>query len=84
MTERIQRPQDLPFPGVGKRTDGSYTYGGLFLDHITEEPSHFIFAYPNLYLVTDEGTILMTHGQYLDGYWSITVKVGADYLRRRS
>ena len=58
-------------PGVGKRNDGSYTYGGLFLDHITDEPSHFVFAYPNLYLATDEGNILITHGQYLDGYWSL-------------
>ncbi len=64
----------LTLPGVGKRSDGSYTYGGLFLDHITEEPSHFIFCYPNLYLATDKGTILMTHGQYLDGYWSMLSK----------
>ena len=61
-------------PGVGKRTGGSYTYGGLFLDHITDDPSHFIFAYPNLYLVTDEGTTLMTHGHYLDNYWSLLSK----------
>ena len=64
----------LTLPGVGKRSDGSYTYGGLFLDHITDDPSHFIFCYPNLYLVTDEGTILMTHGHYLDSYWSLLSK----------
>ncbi len=64
----------LTLPGVGKRTDGTYTYGGLFLDHITDEPSHFIFCYPNLYLATDEGTILMTHGHYLDSYWSLLSK----------
>ena len=64
----------LTLPGVGKRSDGSYTYGGLFLDHITDEPSHFIFCYPNLYLATDEGTILMTHGHYLDSYWSLLSK----------
>lgn len=61
----------LTLPGVGKREDGSYRYGGLFLDHITDEQSHFIFCYPNLYLATDEGTILMTHGHYLDNYWSL-------------
>ncbi len=61
-------------PGVGKRTDGSYTYGGLFLDRITDPPSNFVFAYPNLYLTTDEGTILMTHGHYLDNYWSLLSK----------
>ena len=64
----------LTLPGVGKRSDGSYTYGGLFLDHITDEPSNFIFCYPNLYLVTDDGTTLMTHGHYLDGYWSLLSK----------
>ena len=64
----------LTLPGVGKRSDGTYSYGGLFLDHITDEPSHFIFCYPNLYLATDEGTILMTHGQYLDSYWSFLSK----------
>ena len=64
----------LTLSGVGKRSDGSYTYGGLFLDHITDDPSHFIFCYPNLYLATDEGTILMTHGHYLDNYWSLLSK----------
>ncbi len=61
-------------PGVGKRNDGPYTYGGLFLDHITDDPSHFIFAYPNLYLASNEGTTLITHGQYLDNYWSLLSK----------
>ncbi len=64
----------LTLPGVGKRKEGTHTYGGLFLDHITDEPSHFIFAHPNLYLASDEGTILITHGQYLDSYWSLLSK----------
>ncbi len=59
-------------------------YGGLFLDHITLEPSQdgrrrgrgerllFDFAYPNLYLVTTEGeTVLLTHGHYFEAYWSL-------------
>lgn len=62
------------------RTD----YGGLFLDHITLLPSGadgrrgtgerlvFNFAYPNLYLVTEEGeTLLLTHGHYFEAYWTL-------------
>ncbi len=68
------RTPGLTLPGVGKRKNSGYKYGGLFLDHITDEPSNFIFAYPNLYLVNDEGTVLITHGQYLDSYWSLLSK----------
>ncbi len=68
------RSPGLTLPGVGKRTDGPYTYGGLFLDHITDEPSNFIFAYPNLYLASDDETFLITHGQYLGSYWSLLSK----------
>jgi predicted phosphodiesterase len=59
-------------------------YGGLFLDHITLRPSDgprrrgvgerlvFNFAYPNLYLVTEEGeSILLTHGHYFEAYWTL-------------
>jgi UDP-2,3-diacylglucosamine pyrophosphatase LpxH len=62
------------------RTD----YGGLFLDHITLRPSGgdgrrgdgerlvFDFAYPNLYLVTEEEeSILLTHGHYFEAYWTL-------------
>ena len=62
------------------RTD----YGGLFLDHITLRPSPgdgrrgegerliFDFAYPNLYLVTEEGeSVLLTHGHYFEAYWTL-------------
>lgn len=50
---------------------GQKKYGGMFLDKITTDPGQvggettFYFAYPNLYVVTDAGTILVTHGQYL-------------------
>jgi UDP-2,3-diacylglucosamine pyrophosphatase LpxH len=62
------------------RTD----YGGLFLDHITLRPAEgdgrrgagerliFNFAYPNLYLVTEEGeNVLLTHGHYFEAYWTL-------------
>jgi UDP-2,3-diacylglucosamine pyrophosphatase LpxH len=46
-------------------------YAGLFLDNITNPPTPFNFAYPNLYLITEEDSILITHGQYLEQYWSM-------------
>ena len=72
-------------PGIGKGKNGTYSYGGLFLDSITKdwdnesstlkgEGSHFVFAYPNVYLVNDTDSILMTHGQYLESYWSLLSK----------
>jgi UDP-2,3-diacylglucosamine pyrophosphatase LpxH len=75
------------------RTD----YGGLFLDHITLRPSEgdgrrgegerlvFDFAYPNLYLVTEEGeSVLLTHGHYFEAYWTLlgewVVRLAGDEL----
>jgi len=50
-------------------------YGGLFLDTIIgkseEDQIVFNVAYPNAYLVTDEGTVMLTHGQYFEPYWSM-------------
>lgn len=56
---------------TAKATDGEKKYGGMFLDNITDPPTTFNFAYPNLYIVTDKETVLVTHGQYLEPYWSI-------------
>ena len=69
-------------PGVDRRTNGIYSYGGLFFDSITKnyvgesnslegKDSHFVFAYPDIYLVNDDESVLMTHGQYLESYWSL-------------
>jgi hypothetical protein len=38
-------------------------------DSVAKE-TNFYFAYPNLYMVTDEESILLTHGHYLEAYWS--------------
>jgi hypothetical protein len=58
-------------------------YGGLFLDHITlrregggrrgvGERLPFDFAYPNLYLVQEDGTsVVFTHGHYFEAYWTL-------------
>lgn len=77
-------------------------YGGLFLDHITLRPGEgdgrrgtgerliFDFAYPNLYLVTEEGeSVLLTHGHYFEAYWTFLGEWAArlasdDFPRERS
>jgi predicted phosphodiesterase len=64
--------------------DNRTNYGNLFLDHITRVRSPrrgvraegrkltFNFAYPNLYLVSDQGeSVLVTHGHYFEAYWAL-------------
>jgi len=59
-------------------------YGGMFLDNIAQD-ARFNFAYPNLYIVTDTDSVLVTHGQYLEPYWAIlgefATKIAADDLK---
>jgi len=64
--------------GVAVRTraetgDDQKKYGKMFLDFITgkDDPINFNFAYPNLYIVVDQESVLVTHGQYLETYWSV-------------
>ena len=67
------------YPGLTKKRDPEESsYDGLFLDSITTsakghqgKPTKFIFTYPNLYIVTDEESILITHGHYLELYWEV-------------
>lgn len=48
----------------------------LYLNNITinedgsGRPTYFYFAYPNLYVADDSGTVVITHGHYLESYWS--------------
>ncbi len=63
--------------GVNHNPNSLWRYGGLFLDKITRNEdgtgvdTPFAFAYPNVYLLTDSYTILLTHGHYLEPYWSM-------------
>ncbi len=65
----------LMLPGVSeRRMRGHLGYGGLFLDALTASggrPTRFNFTYPNLYVVTDQGSVLLTHGHYFEPYWSL-------------
>lgn len=60
-------------------------YGGMFLDKITNPETIFNFAFPNLYIVTDKESVMVTHGQFLENYWSflgeLAMKVAHDDLR---
>ena len=70
---------DLLLPGVTVHPKNGAKYAGLFLDSITlpEGKTTFNFVYPNLYLVTPDGdSILITHGQYLEGTWSCVSEIG--------
>lgn len=66
------------------RKSGKKRYCGMFLDYLTDPPTYFNFAYPNLYIVTEQGTVMVTHGQYFEPYWSIlgeiAVKIAGDDL----
>lgn len=68
-------------------------YGGMFLDGIAKGITFndgiakgitFNFAYPNLYIVTDNESVLVTHGHYLEPYWSfmgeLAEKIAGDDL----
>jgi UDP-2,3-diacylglucosamine pyrophosphatase LpxH len=56
----------------------------LYLNGITlgkkniSKKTNFYVVYPSLYLVTDNGTFIITHGHYLDAFWSI----GAEWIPR--
>jgi hypothetical protein len=67
-----------------KTEKGESPYGGMFLDGITDPKTIFYFAYPNVYIVTDNESVLITHGQYSEGFWSlvseVTTKVAYDGL----
>ncbi len=77
MRGKLVLPDVRPTPPPGPR------YAGMFLDDISALPKDpgsgagpkaglpVNFAYPNLYLVESDGTTwLITHGHYLESYWS--------------
>ena len=80
---RLVLPDVVP---QAKSRDPEPRYGDLFFDNITKEARrgtprgpelNFSFAYPNLYLVTDEGqSVLLTHGHYFEAYWALLAELG--------
>jgi len=62
------------------RQPGAHPYGGLFLDQLTNNKIPFYVAYPNIYLVTDSISLLMTHGHYLEYYWSLLSEIAPKIL----
>lgn len=73
---------------VREKKGGNTRYGGLYLDYLTgckeNETTTFNIAYPNLYLATDHGSFLITHGHYFKVFWSLlgdaSLKVFGDDL----
>jgi UDP-2,3-diacylglucosamine pyrophosphatase LpxH len=59
-----------------RREPNKPKYAGMFFDKITTPETFFNFAYPNLYIATDNETVLVTHGQYLEPYWAILGEIG--------
>ncbi|HMA94651.1 MAG TPA: metallophosphoesterase, partial [Polyangiaceae bacterium] len=82
LRRNVRRPT-FTLPHV-MRDDGSTEYGGLFLDDLTctddaessdEHRFPFCVAFPNLYLLTDDFSALVTHGHYLEPYWSLVGEI---------
>jgi uncharacterized protein (DUF362 family)/predicted phosphodiesterase len=71
---------------------GKRVYGGLFLDYLVQSPTgkpelKFYFAYPNVWLVNDQGeSVLITHGHYFETYYALagelSLKLASDELPR--
>jgi len=57
---------------------------GLFIDRLfrdaggEHEDARFWVCYPNLYLVTDEECVLITHGHYFKTYWAMTAEIAME------
>ena len=69
--------QHFRLQGVSRKA-GEHPYGDIYLKNVNllnnpdfTEPTFFNIAYPNLYLVTDEGSYLFTHGQYFESFWNL-------------
>lgn len=62
--------ESFSLQGIKAHPRAHFPYGGLFLDYLTKPVSNFNFAFPNLYIVTDRESVLVTHGHYLETYWS--------------
>lgn len=71
----------LTLDKVTPQQQGGRKYGGMFLDKITTPDTIFNFAYPNLYVVTDNETVLVTHGQYFESYWAILGELATTIAR---
>ncbi len=88
------QPGDPIFQLIGASKDKEeslWGYESLFLNKITtddrdegpspEQEIRIALAYPNLYLLTDNGSVMMTHGQYFEVYWSILAQIVLDLAR---
>lgn len=70
--DRASRREAINLMGV-TRKNRERPYGGMFLDSIIspDDPINFVIPFPNIYFVNDQTSVLMTHGQYFENYWTI-------------
>jgi UDP-2,3-diacylglucosamine pyrophosphatase LpxH len=70
--DRTEKNYNFYLRGVHRNNERIQPYGGMFLDSLVspDDPINFIIPFPNIYFVTDENSILMTHGQYFETYWA--------------
>jgi UDP-2,3-diacylglucosamine pyrophosphatase LpxH len=70
--DRTEKNNSFYLRGVRRNKERAQPYGGMFLDSLIspDDPINFIIPFPNVYFVTDENSILMTHGQYFETYWA--------------
>lgn len=60
---------------ISNNDSPDYSKQRLFMDKLTDGQVPIYFAYPNAYLVTDDKTVLLTHGQYFDPFWSVSGEI---------
>lgn len=63
----------------------------MYLNNISRQSdgsgkeTNFYFAYPNIYFVSDNEAVLITHGHYLESYWTVVgewaARVAGDDLK---
>lgn len=75
LDDRTKSSHALNLQGVFRHS-GEQGYGGMFLDSIIsprpEDQINFVIPFPNIYFANDQETVIMTHGQYFETYWSAT------------
>jgi predicted phosphodiesterase len=84
LDDRKDAVNKFTLAGVTRKdtNESAEPYGGMFLDNLIPDnkpgsPDYipFLVAFPNVYLFTEEKTILMTHGQYLESYWAAALLI---------
>jgi UDP-2,3-diacylglucosamine pyrophosphatase LpxH len=72
--QRVAKPLRVVLPAIVRPDAGTVELPGVtnpgetFLKGFTGIP--WLVAYPNIYVATKDSTVLLTHGQYFEGWWA--------------